>query len=70
MKPVKDLAAFPPLKTCTGCGRELPRTPDNFEPCRARTIDGLRSKCRDCERARDAEYRRRKRAEKKAAQNG
>lgn len=70
MKPAKDLSEFSPTKTCTGCGQDKPRTPEHFEPCRARTVDGLRSRCRDCERARDAEYRRRKRAERKAANNG
>lgn len=59
------------MKRCTGpCGRLLPRTDEFFQPCKARTADGRRNACRDCERARDAAYRRRKRAEKKAAQNG
>lgn len=64
----KDLKDFPPTKVCSGkCGRTLPRTPEYFEPCKARTADGLRTSCRECERERDREYRRRKRAEKKAA---
>lgn len=68
MEPQKDLSKFPPTKTCSGeCGRELPRTPEYFEPCKARTADGLRTACRDCERARDREYRKRRRAEMKAA---
>jgi 5-methylcytosine-specific restriction endonuclease McrA len=36
-----------PLKTCSKCGRELPRTPEYF-PLRKSSIDGLRGKCRDC----------------------
>lgn len=67
MERKKDLKDFPPTKTCSGeCGRELPRTPEYFEPCKARTADGLRTACRECERARDAAYRRRRRAEEKA----
>lgn len=67
MESKKDLSQFSATKTCSGeCGRELPRTPEYFEPCKARTKDGLRNACRECERKRDREYRARKRAEKKA----
>lgn len=67
MEVTKDLSEFPDTKVCSGpCGRELPRTPENFEPCRARTKDGLRNACRDCERQRNTEYKREYRAKKKA----
>lgn len=63
----KDLSQFPATKTCSGkCGRELPRTPEYFEPCKARTKDGLRNACRECERERDRLRKRRDRAKAKA----
>lgn len=52
------------LKRCNKCGKDLPRTDEYFEPCKARTADGRRNSCRQCERERDAAYRRRKRAER------
>lgn len=63
----KNLTEFPATKVCSGpCGRELPRDAEHFEPCAARTADGMRGTCRDCVRKRDREYRARARAQKKA----
>ncbi len=69
MKYVADLSKFPSMKTCTRCAVAKPRTPEYFEPCKAKTRDGLRTACRECERARDREYRKQQRAKKRAAKN-
>ena len=48
------------LKPCTTCGKSLPRTLANYGPER-RTVDGLRSECRNCQSEYDKRRKRKRR---------
>ena len=43
-------------KKCTGCGGLFPATEEYYGKC-SRSVDKLRSECRQCKRDADAEYR-------------
>lgn len=61
-KPViaaRDLGALPQRRACTGCQREFPLTLEFFSSDSSRR-DGLRGRCRDCERAQRAARRKAK----------
>ena len=53
-----------PTKKCHKCGRELPTT-EFYSNCHNK--DGFQDKCKDCQRAWNREYQKRKKEEKRLA---